>query len=389
VRNIWLVLGVLVCARSLQPHIVQCAEVSEKQKTLQTFSNYGRFTVIYSDEDRIVLDKNSGFYEVRKGDEVIRRGEDKFEKREGPGLLTRDAEFRKRFYSRGPVLFSLTNIVSNGSLVAAVHQLRKDVTYLRIVQILDKNMAVTALWEDELPFKTVDYSLGMEPFAFGENGEAAGLGEHGEIVVYARDGSIKKSITIKGIFNEERIPKIETIDEKLNPHISKDIVELIRKGENRTVLSMSKLMKARDQKLIGKTMSIPEFDYSNINGLFLLPNNSINVLIGSGIIYSIDMSTGATKVYNLSDIIKSKVKDEDELIYQALCRKWDLYLLTMNRVIHLRMEQGMQKLSETAIRKQEDTVNQWEVLRGIGANREQLHFVDFTHLGKRVVKLER
>ena len=356
-------------------------ELPASLQTQQKHTHNDRHTVILSEKNRVVLDKGHGISQIVRNDEVI---SSVLERKEAYALA-HDQNQRGKLYSEEVVLFSLSNVAANEKSIAVVHRIRNGATDTRIVQFLDSDLKVQAAFEDELPWSPNDYRLGAEPIAMNDAGVLAGLGEYGEIVVYARDGSVSKCIVVDGIFSEAREPLGFTVDEKLNYHLSADILELTRRDMKRKAEAHRGFLKGRDQVCSGKRLRVAHFDYDNINGLCFLPDRSLNVFVGSDSIRSIDMESGKATVYSVSDLIKKDINYEDERIYQVLCKDWDIYALTLHRVVHLRMSSDFQKVSQLAVSKQADSVGQWNVLPGADRNTEAALFVDFTHLGKRAL----
>lgn len=361
-------------------------DLPRQLRTLQTHSNYGRFALISSMKNRLVVDKHGHRIEVVTDDQVTTVNEVKPDRNTSSDLLERQRESRKILYSEGLVLFSLTNILASEKGIVAVHTLNKDFTNIRVIQVLDEKLTVVSTWEDETLVPGVDYRLGMEPLAVSPSGLVAALGEPGEVLVYSVVGEIVKSIVIRGVFNQSRDPVMLGLDLQKNYHLSPDTVELVRARERRTTRKVKEFIQENDRRLEGKRIEIPQLDSANINGLFFLPDNSLNILVGSRWIYSVNMSSAAVRVLDLADSLR-RDGPQDDLIYQILCKGWELYLLTRHRVLRMNMENGLHDVSEISLEMGEDTVNHWTVLKGEGRDSNRRYFIEFSDSGKRIVEL--
>lgn len=227
-------------------------DLPRQLRTLQTHSNHGRFALISSMKNRLVVDKHAHRIEVVTDNQVTTVNEVRPDRNTSSDLLEKQKESRKILYSDGLVLFSLTNIVASEKGIVAVHTLNKDYTNIRVIQVLDEKLTVVSTWEDETLVPGVDYRLGMEPLAVSPSGLVAALGEPGEVLVYSVVGEIVKSIVIRGVFNQSRDPVMPGLDLQKNYHLSPDTVELVRARERRTTRKAKEFIQEKDRRLEGK-----------------------------------------------------------------------------------------------------------------------------------------
>lgn len=356
-------------------------ELPASLRTQMKYTQHQRFTIFFSENDWVVLDKGKRVSEIVRNGKVTETVKELMDIRSAG-----TASSRRKHFSEQVVMSTLSNVVTNGKSIAAVHRLSSRSVNIRVVQVLDRDLKPQYVYEEVLPWSPQDYRLGVEPFALSEEGRYAGLGEQGEILVHERDGSLMKCVVVDGVFTDARQPALPTVDEKRNPHLSAETLEMVRSQEQRSATKEQKVLDGHDQACAGKRLRVPFFDYSNINGLFFLPDQTLNILIGSDNIRRIDLESGRMTTYTVSAQLKSDVSREDELIYQVICRGWDIFALTLHRIIHLRMDHDLEKVSQLAIKWQEDLVNQWNVLPDAHAGTGSFVYVDYTVSGKTTMK---